>query len=167
MRPHSIIFIVSLIIATACLGAGYALAGYRLAAAAALVLGLLWLVVGKEPLFWMASSFLLAYILLAAIGIIANTPPLLMVLACAAALACWDLKRFNQGIPGNSPHKADLALEKHHLYSLALAISAGLIVAFIGNYINLQLPFGVIIFLVLITVLGLTYSTQQYLKKQR
>ena len=164
MKAHSITLTICLIISTGCLGAGYIFAGYWLILPAFLVMGLIWILMKKQPVFWSASTFLLAYIILAAVGIIANLSTELMIITCTTALASWDLIQFNQSIAGNSLRKKNASLERYHLHSLAVAASAGLFLAFIGSSINLHLPFGVIVILVLVTMGCLIYSVQYILK---
>ena len=166
MKVHSIALTICLMISTGCLGAGYILAGYWLLIPAFLALGLYWILSRKQPVFWRASGFLLVYVILAVIGIIAGLSLELMIIACAAALASWDLIQFNQSMAETSLSNTNPSLDKNHLYSLALATSAGLILTFISAYINLQLPFGAIFFLVLAAMGCLLYSTRYLMDRK-
>jgi hypothetical protein len=165
MKVHSILLNACLILTTGCLGAGYLLAGYWPILPVLLVIFLFWTFASKRPEFWPASSLLLAYVFLAAIGITVDVSSILMMAACTGALLCWDLMLFNQSIVANSPPRANASLEKYHLQSLALAASAGLILALLSSTINLQFPFVLIVFLVLMTTGCLLYSMQYILKK--
>ena len=162
----SIILIICLIISTGCLGAGYILAGYWQILAVFPLMALFWIYTKNRSAFWADSSFLLAYLVLAAIGIVDDQSLVLMIIACTTALVSWDLMQFNQSMVGCSIPDANAALEKYHLNSLALAASAGLILALSSIYINLQFPFGVTILLVSIAMGCLLYS-MRYIRSKK
>jgi len=166
MMIRSIILTVCLIITTVCLGAGYILAGYWLILPVFLAMLLFWIFTKNQPVFITASSLLVVFVILAVIGITADLSLILMIVACIAALVSWDLMQFNQGLVGNSLHKTNASLENNHLYSLGLAAFAGLTLALISSYINMQFPFVLILLLVLTTVGGLIYGMQYILKKK-
>jgi hypothetical protein len=166
MKGHSILLNTCLILTTGCLGAGYLLAGYWPILPVLLVIFLFWIFARKRPVFWPASSFLLAYVFLAAIGITADVSLILMMAACTGALLCWDLMLFNQSVVTSSPPKPNASLEKYHLQSLALAASAGLMLALLSSFINLHFPFVLIVLLVLMAMGCLLYGTQYILKKK-
>lgn len=166
MKVHSILLNACLILTTGCLGAGYLLAGYWPILPVILVIFLFWIFARRRPEFWPASSLLLAYVFLAAIGITADLSPILMIAACTGALLCWDLVLFNQSIVTGSPPKLIASLEKNHLQSLALAASAGLILALLGSTIYLRFPFVLIVLLVLVTMGCLLYGMQYIMKEK-
>jgi len=143
---RSIILTVCLIITTVCLGAGYILAGYWLILPVFLAMLLFWIFTKNQPVFITASSLLVVFVILAVIGITADLSLILMIVACIAALVSWDLMQFK--------------------YSLGLAAFAGLTLALISSYINMQFPFVLILLLVLTTVGGLIYGMQYILKKK-
>lgn len=160
MKIHSITNNICLMIATACLGAGYILNGCWLITPAFLVMVFFWIIMKKRSAFWSASSLLLVYVFLAAIGVAVNLSLPLMVISCITSLASWDLTHFNQSMVGNPLFENKAKLEKHHLQSLAIMFGTSLLLELISSYINLQFPFGVIVFLVLMAVGGLVYSIQ-------
>lgn len=88
-----------------------------------------------------------------------------MVLACIAALAWWDLTNFRQSIVLDQPHETRLPLERDHLQSLVLAISAGLIISFLGSSLNLQISFLGMILIVVFAIGCLTYAMHGLVKK--
>jgi len=165
MKYHSPILTICLTISTGCLVAGYVIAGYWLILPVLCVMPLFWIYTKSRSVFWSASSLLLIYIVLAAIGIIAGIPMMLMIIGCTTALASWDLTQLKQSILENARLKTGTSFEKYHLRSLALSLSAGIVLSFASVYINLQLPFGVIVFLTLLAISGLTYSVQ-FMKKR-
>lgn len=162
----SIVLIICLIISTGCLGAGYILAGYWQILAVFPLMALFWIYTKNRSAFWADSSFLLAYLILAAIGIVDRLSLVLMIIACTTVLTSWDLMQFNHSKVGNSLSNTNTALEKYHLNSLALAASAGLILALSSIYINLQFPFGVTILLVLIAMGCFLYSLR-YIRSKK
>jgi len=119
----------------------------------------------KQSIFWSTSSVLIVYVVLATIGITVDISLYLMIVGCTAALASWDLMLFNQGLSGNSLHKQNTPIDQYHLQSLALAVSAGLIMALTSSSINPNFPFGVIVILVLIATgflaCGMNYITKK------
>lgn len=112
---------------------------------------------------WLASILLIIF-LLAAVGILTNLATPLMIIASTAALVWWDLTHFGQSIVIDQPLETRPLLERTHLQSLVLAISTGLILAFVGFYLNLQIPFLGTVFLVLLAVGCLTYGLQSLTK---
>ena len=54
--------------------------------------------------------------------------------------------------------------ERYHLQSLAVVVIIGFFLALISSYINLQFPFGVTVFLVLLAMGSITLGVQ-YLAK--
>jgi hypothetical protein len=166
MKILSITNDICLMIAAACLATGYILGRHWLIVPAFLIMVLFWMITKKRSIFWSASSLLLVYVFLAAIGVIANLSLSLMVVGCTTALASWDLTHFNHGMRGNPLFEAKGSLEKHHMQSLAVMYGASLLLALISSYINLQFPFGVIVFLVLVAM-GCTSYGLQYIKRKR
>jgi len=79
MKYHSPILTICLTISTGCLVAGYVIAGYWLILPVLCVMPLFWIYTKSRSVFWSASSLLLIYIVLAAIGIIAGIPMMLMM----------------------------------------------------------------------------------------
>ena len=166
MKIHSTVLNICLIISTGCLGAGYILAGYWLILPVLLSIVFFWIITRNRSVFWSASGLLLAYVLLAAFGLTAGLSSTLMIVACTAALVSWDLILFNQSMVTNSLARSIVALEKTHLLSLAVAASAGLMLALLSSNINLHFSFVIIILLVLTTIGGLIFGMQYIMKKK-
>ena len=165
MKVFSNLLIICLTITIGCLGVGYITAGYWLILPIFIVMLLFWISMKNQPVFWPASSLLVVFISLAAVGMLADLPSMLMIIAGTAALVSWDLMLFNQSMVGNAAPKTNKSLEKHHLNSLPLAAFAGLTLALISSYISLQFPFGLIVILVLMTV-GCLIGGIQYIRKK-
>lgn len=166
MKTHLIILNVCRVISIGSLGAGYILGGYWLILPVFLAMGILWLIMNRYSPYWSASSLLLMEVALAIIGVTLNLSIYLMVIGCTAALAGWDLSNFRQAINDQPPLGTAARLEKTHLQSLGMAVFTGLFLAFISSSINLQFPFGVVIFLVLMAMGGLVYGVQYLVRKR-
>ena len=166
MKIHSIVLNFCLVTSAGCLGAGYILGGYWLIMPIFLAMAIFWLIMKRRSLFWSASSLLFIDVALAIIGVTINLSIYLMVLGCTTALACWDLTHFRDTMIDNPPFGTDARLERYRLQSLATAVFTGLFLALISMYINLQFPFVVMVFLVLMAMGCLIYGVQ-YLVRNR
>ena len=167
MTVHSIPSKIAVAIATLSLFVGYLLAGYWWILPVQLVVIFCWGFTKNNEKFNPASALLFVYILLAAIGISLNLSAVLMILACSTALASWDLIHFERSIAGDRVHKENASLANHHIRSLALAISVGMLLALIAFLINLQLPFWGIIVLVLMAMGSLLYAMRFIARETR
>lgn len=160
VNVYLVLIILCLTIATGCLTAGYIFAGYWQIVLLLPILLILWLLANKQSIYLSASIFLLGYVILAAVGILLDFSVGLMVFACVAALASWELLLFDQSNIDNLPDNSDFLRKKYHLTSLVIAISVGLILAIISANINLHIPFAIISLLVLVSMGCLIYSVQ-------
>ncbi len=134
-----------------CLAAGYALAGQTIAL---VCVGLVWLawLLGTN---WPPSVMLVATVGLAAGGLYVGASPFLMLPAATLALVSWDWVRW-QGFLGSSlSAEAQHRLEQKHAANLALAVGPALLVALAGRFIHFQIPFGILVALTLLALLGL------------
>jgi hypothetical protein len=165
MKVFSNLLIICLTITIGCLGVGYITGGYWLILPIFIIMLLFWVFMKNQPVFWPASSLLVVFIILAAVGMLAELSIMLMIIAGTAALVSWDLMQFNQSMVGNAVLKTNKSLEKLHLNSLALAAFVGLTLALISSYISLQFPFGLIVVLVLMTA-GCLIGGIQYIRKK-
>jgi hypothetical protein len=147
------------------LGAGYLLAGYWWMIPLFFLLALFWGFTIKHPVLWISSSLLSTHVILAAIGIAAGFSQFFMIASCICALASWDLTMFDQRMDGNAARNTNASLGKRHLQSLVWATAIGLILVLFGYHLNLQLPFGVIVLLVLIALGCLIYGFSFILRK--
>jgi hypothetical protein len=165
MKNHLIIQRICLLTSITCLGFPYILAGEWLIMPFFLAMVGFWIIMKKRSTFWSASILLSAFVLLAAIGMLANFSTFLVLVACTAALAWWDLTDFSQSIVVGQPPETTLLLERAHLQPLGLVISAGFILAFVSSYLNLRISFLGTVLLVVFTTGCLTYAVQSVVKK--
>ncbi len=165
MKNRLIIQRICLLTSITCLGFPYILAGEWLIVPFFLAMVGFWIITKKRSVFWAASTLLSTFVLLAAIGMLANLSTLLMLVACTAALGWWDLTNFSQSIVVGQPPETTLRLESAHLQPLGLVISAGFILAFVSSYLNLQISFLGTVLLAVFTIGCLTYAVQSVVKK--
>ncbi len=166
-KTHYLILSICLIISTGCLAIGYILAGYWLILFLFPLIVFIWVFTNKQSTFWSNSSILLIFVMFAAVGIIAELSLALMIISCTTALVCWDLIQFKSSIAGNSHDNKNLFLEQYHLKSLALAASGGLILTLISANLSLHIPFIIIVFLALATMVSLIYGMPFTVKKKQ
>jgi len=107
----------------------------------------------------------MVFVFVAVAGVMAEFSTLLMAVACTAALAWWDLANFEQNIVVSQPLETLFLLERYHLQSLAIAVSGGLILVFVGSFLNLQIPFIGTVLLVSLAIGCLTHALQSLEKK--
>jgi hypothetical protein len=147
MRLHSIICAICLLLSAVCLVGAYLLGGYWLILLTIPAMLLLWIAARGQAAFWLATSLLAIYVLLAAIGIIIGVQALPIVVGCIFALAAWDLADFGEIMAHDVLPRARATLEKNHLQSLAITAGISLLLIGAGYWLRLRLPFGVIVIL--------------------
>lgn len=157
MKTNIILLYASLLILTACLTAGYLLAGYGMALLLFPPLaGILFLLYRRSDS-WGASSFLLSCMGLAAAGMLLGTSTLLMILAGTAALAGWDMLRLRPQIANSLDGEADDSI-RIHLRTLMAALTTGVLLALLSAGIDLQLPFLAVAAIVVLAAGSLFYG---------
>jgi hypothetical protein len=161
MKLHSAIANACLLISIVCLALGYTLAGYWPILFAIAAMLLLWSARKKEATFWAASSLLAVYVLLAMMGIILKAQLPLMVTGCVSALVWWDLSDFRESLAGEDSARTAATLEKQRLQLLALTSAISLGLAAMGPWLRMQLPFGVIVLLVMVATGCILYSVHR------
>ena len=149
------LFAVCLIVSVLCLAAGYAIAGRWIGMIMALITGLAWLLARKYPASGLSLICLFVSIGLAVVGRLTGSPPVLMICGSALALAVWDLLGLDAALGSASLGEQTHAYEASHLRSLALALGSGLLGMFLGRWLHLQIPFFIMVFLVVLAVFGL------------
>ena len=155
MPVRKILALIFPLASLTCLAGGYLAAGQWLALPGLLVALLAWLLVWKWPFRWLPLAGLLLTVGLSAGGVFAGASPVLMILSVPFALAGWDLLLWNLALSASSPAAPSTLLARSHYISLAWAVGLGLLLALAGRLLRLQLPFGVLLFLVLLALLSL------------
>ena len=155
MTIRKTFFVVCLVVSMLCLTAGYGFAGQWIGAAIAFTSGPAWLLARKYPVSWIPHICLITSVGLAVTGQLTGTPPLLMICGSGFALAAWDLILLDGALGMNSSGEQSRRYEIKHIQSLALALGAGLLAAFLGGMLNLQIPFVAMMLFVALVIYGL------------
>ncbi len=156
----------SLVLSTLCLAGGYALAGQWTGAWLALLLCPVWLTGWKYRLPLLVYACMTAVVCLAAAGLLLESIFWLMIAGLGFGLAAWDgllLEISFCNVPAGQNKEA---ARNKHLQSLALATGVGLVVAIPLHWVNLRIPFIVMLLLVILAGLGIL-RVWEYLKKRR
>jgi len=165
MKNHIIVQRICLLTSIICLSFPYLLAGHWPIMLIFMVMAAFWRFIKERSVFWSSSVLLMVFVFIAVAGVMAEFSTLLMAVACTAALAWWDLANFEQNIVVSQPLETLFLLERYHLQSLAIAVSGGLILVFVGSFLNLQIPFIGTVLLVSLAIGCLTHALQSLEKK--
>jgi hypothetical protein len=155
MLRRKIIKFVFPIACLACLTAGFAGIGRSIILLGGLLALPAWLAALKWGSGFFPTTALALSMGLAAAGLLLSASPVWMILAAAFAFAGWDIVLFQHNRSGDSPAREIDLLEQRHYRNLALALGLGLPVAVAGSMIRIQLPFGWMLLLAAIALLGL------------
>jgi hypothetical protein len=134
-----------------CLAAGYASAGQWVGLALAALVWGAWHF-GAQ---WPPTLMLIASVTLAAAGLVVGASALWMLPGAALALASWDLAHWDSFLADDLPAEVESRLERKHYTCLALALVPALLAAAAGQFIRFQIPFGVLVAVALLALLGL------------
>jgi hypothetical protein len=166
MTLRKTLFVVSLVASAFCLAAGFGLVGRWIGVGLAILVGLAWLLARKYPATWLPFICLLASVCLAVAGQLSGSSPVLMLWGVGAALAAWDLLLLNVSLDHAAFREQTSRHENRHLQALALALGCGLGVASFGRLLHIQLPFLVLLLLVVLAIFGLD-RIWGYIKKRK
>jgi hypothetical protein len=145
MSPRKTLFVISLLISTLCLAAGYGIARHWLGLSVALLLGPTWWLARKHPGSGLPLVCLSISVGLAVIGRLTGSPPLWMIFGSAAALAAWDLLLLDSTLGNTTPGVPTRRYEVQHLWALLLALGSALLAIVAGRFVTIQLPFVVLL----------------------
>jgi hypothetical protein len=157
MARRKIFFVACLALSTLCLTAGYLNSGQWIGVVITLMTGLAWLLARKYPAAWLPHLCLLASVGLAVAGRLAGASPILMISGSGVALAAWDLLLLNATLENCTFGEQTRRYENKHLQSLALALGFGLFLALLGHWLQLQIPFVMLMLLVVLALVGLDH----------
>jgi hypothetical protein len=153
------------IASTACLGLGFGLVGaWGGGLLAVIASSLSWLAAYSRRFGWTDTTALIAAVILGAAGVVMGALPALLVCGVSFALASWDMALFDRALKSSSYLQANSSIERKHYASLGQALVFGLLVAFLGPMIQLQISLGVMVVLVLLALVGLDRLWQLYKK---
>jgi hypothetical protein len=147
-------FVICLVISLLCLTTGYGFAGQWIGVVIVITSGFAWLPARKYPVSWLPHLSLITSVGLAVTGQLTGAPPLLMICGSGFALAAWDLILLDGALGTHSAGEQSRRYEIKHMQSLALALGAGLLVAFLGGMLHLQIPFVAMMLFVALVIFG-------------
>jgi hypothetical protein len=145
------LFFVCLTAASGCLIAGLASTSAQWLAWTGLIPAVALLFTRRVAGNWLSFTALVAFVGMAAAGLLLGSAPSLMVFSSTAALASWDLCNLERSLDAR-PHPL---LEKRHIQILIPSLGVGLLLALAGGMISLSLPFIVILLLVFLIFFSL------------
>ncbi len=163
MTLRKAVFLFCLAVSLLCLAGGYLVTAYWMVAVVALASVLVLFFAGKIAAGWVPGACLAALVGLAAGGLFVQAPPLLMILGATAALGAWDLENLNRRMVDSAPSGSGAVFEKRHLLALAAALGLGLLLAGLGRLVAVQIPFVLLLALVIIDLVSLERASR-YLK---
>jgi hypothetical protein len=132
-----------------CLSLGTSLAGDWVGAAAAvLILGLA-LVFRRRSIPWMPSLLLGLYTLAAALGLLRESSPLLLLNGLVFALGAWDLDHAALALSGSASSGFGQEVQRRRLLLSAGILGLSLLLVTAGQMLHIRLPFGVVLLLAL------------------
>jgi hypothetical protein len=166
MSLRKIFFIICIVITALSLATGFEIAGKWILALIAVLLAPAWLFAQKYADTWLPFLCLLTSAGLAVVGILIGSSSLWMFLGSGFSLAVWDLLLFNAALGNNPSGEQTRLYEIKHIQSLALALSFGLLLVFLGRLFTIQIPFALLILFILSVLFGLD-RTLGDIKKQR
>lgn len=161
MRLHATICALCLLLSLVCLAGAYMLGGYWLIWPAIIAMLAFGMTARGQSAFWPATSLLAVYVLLAVLGIIIRASMLLIVVGCIFALAAWDLADFDGSMLAEAPPKARASLQKNRLQSLVIMAGISLLLMGATYWLRLQLPFGIIVALVVLVTGSILYAVHR------
>ncbi len=150
MARRQVLFLISLAVAGLIPSVSFALSGQWPFAIPLLVFIGLMLYSNRSSKPLLAHICLAGFSIIFAIGVVLNTSLVVMVIAMAAGLASWDLV---QEIQSKSP--TTLKYERYHLQYLGIAFGMGLLGVGAFHWLQIRLPFGVMLALGIIMLVSI------------
>lgn len=152
-----IALVLSIVLGTASLAFGYAVAGASSFSLWFLLLGPLWLLMHFRKFYWFSSVALLLIIFAAAYGVWNEFRIIWMLFGALGGLLGWDLSDFARRLSYASPMDDTLSMERLHLTRAGIVAALGLGLGILSAVIRIErLAFEVAVALVLLAALGLT-----------
>lgn len=164
MSLRKTLFVVCLLISVLCLATGYGIAEIWIGVVIAVLMGPAWLLARKYSSSRLPLVCLLVSVGLAVAGRLIGSSPVLMIFGSGVALAAWDLLHLDAIQINNPSGEQTLHYENTHIQSLMLALGSGLLVTLFGRFLNIQIPFLVLLLFVAFILFALD-RVWGYIKK--
>lgn len=165
MSFRKALFVICLMISLLCLAAGYGIAGYLAGAVIAILMAPAWWLAQKDPASSLPTVCLSASVGLAVVGRLIGCSPAWMIFGSAAALAAWDLVLLDSAVGNHSSGEPTRLYENRHLQSLLIVLGFALLAIVLGRFVNIQLPF-IVLLLSLAFILFALDRVWGYIKKR-
>jgi hypothetical protein len=114
-----------------------------------------WMAAFKWGSGFFPTTALILSIGLAVAGLLMSAPPVWMILGATFAIAGWDIVLFQNNLSDDPPIQGAISLENRHYRNLTVALGIGLAAAVAGSMIRIQIPFGWMLLLAAVALLGL------------
>jgi hypothetical protein len=147
----------SIVLAALVLAIGCGVGAFWGGAVAAVLLGALWLVGWQRDWAWTNTLALAGNVSMAALGILAGSAPIVLMLGVVATLAAWDLFSFSTRLRRTPQVVGAAALVGAHLRRLGMVVGVGLLLGVLSLTVHFGLSFGWALGLALLVALGLRY----------
>ena len=152
-----IAFVLSVILGTGSLAAGFYQAGMFDPARWSVLLGVVWILSHWRKLYWLSSLAFLLVLAGAAYGVWNELTTAWMMLGALGGLLGWDLSDFARRLGYAAPTDDIRGMEYRHLARVGVVALLGFGLAWLSVVIRIErLPFEIAVGLVLLAALGLT-----------
>lgn len=105
---------------------------------------------------WLPSVLLVMIVCVAVLGVLSGSSPALMIAVSTLALASWEIAEQVAQRWENHKFHPDHLIKWVPRKLLLTSVGMGLLIAEVGLQIQLTVPFGVVIFAVLLILFGFT-----------
>ena len=134
-----------MIVSLLCFAAGYGMGGSWAGFGAVAVVFAGWLLGRKYPASGLPHLCLIVSVGIAAAGILIGLSYGLMIAGAIFALAAWDTLYLNASLDSISSGVKTRRYELTHLRSLALVLGLSVLVAVLGGFVSIKLPFFILV----------------------
>ena len=159
--------ISALVISIACLTQAYMAVGYWWIVLAIPAMLVFWIATNKRSASRAGWALLAVYLILAMIGVLLKAQVPILLIGTIGALVAWDLSDLREDTAGQARIEAVVALETRRLQVLGVTAAISLVLTLVVPSIRLQVPFGIIVLLVLMVAACLRYAVQRLANSDR
>jgi hypothetical protein len=161
VKARAVVFnarFVSTTLASSVLAVGFGMGRLWVGTAAAVVLGIVWLIGQRREWRWSASACFVSLVVVAAVAIWVGVEPAFSLIGVVAALAAWDLHRFTRRLR-LAQRVIDVdQLSRRHLWRLGFVCGLGLLLGGLGLAARVELGLGVALLLGILALLGISLA---------
>lgn len=163
MVIYKILFLIFLIASTLFEFFGFYQPGLLYMEIAVVFCVILWVFLRKKS----PSICLISSIIVTATGLLFGANPFFMVLYCGLSLGSWDITLMELQISGNAKGTKVNLYNSMRFISLGLTLVISFVIIFIFRFINLKLPFFIILILVIFSFICIYRIVDIFSKRQK